>query len=63
MSALLAAEVDPSRVSAGPLGLLVVLLMLVATALLVRNMNARLRKLPKEFPPHDEQDDDRAPRP
>jgi hypothetical protein len=40
---LLAAD---QGVSAGFLGLLVVLLLCVATALLIRNMNARLRRLP-----------------
>jgi hypothetical protein len=44
---------DESAVSAGPLGLLVILLMLLATWLLVRNMNARLRRLPREFPDPD----------
>ena len=38
------------EVSAGPLGLLVVVLMILATVLLIRNMNARLRRLPREFP-------------
>ena len=47
--------VDAEDVSAGPLGLLVVVLMILATVLLVRNMNARLRRLPREFP---EQPDD-----
>ena len=35
--------------SAGPLGLLVVLLMGVATVLLIRNMNGRLKRLPPSF--------------
>ncbi|MCW2599512.1 MAG: hypothetical protein JWM02_1341 [Frankiales bacterium] len=35
--------------SAGPLGLLIILLLGVATVLLIRNMNARLRRLPKNF--------------
>jgi hypothetical protein len=40
--------------SAGPLGLLIVLLMGVATVLLIRNMNSRLKKLPPSFePPED----------
>jgi len=43
--------VATDRISAGPLGLLVVLLMFVATVLLIRNMNRHLRKLPREFPP------------
>ena len=44
--------VDAEDVSAGPLGLLVVVLMILATVLLIRNMNARLRRLPREFPEH-----------
>jgi hypothetical protein len=39
------------EVSAGPIGLLVLLLIGVATVLLVRNMNARLKRMPREFPP------------
>ena len=42
--------VDAEDVSAGPLGLLVVVLMILATVFLIRNMNARLRRLPREFP-------------
>jgi hypothetical protein len=42
--------VDADEVSAGPLGLLVVVLMMLATVFLIRNMNARLRRLPREFP-------------
>jgi hypothetical protein len=34
---------------AGPMGLLVVVLMCIATVLLVRNMNKRLRQLPDSF--------------
>jgi len=52
--------VDADDVSAGPLGLLVVVLMVLATVLLVRNMNTRLRRLPREFPPADD-DTDRTP--
>lgn len=36
--------------TAGPLGLLIVLLIGLAMVLLIRNMNGRLRKLPREFP-------------
>lgn len=36
---------------AGPLGLFIVVLLAIATVLLVRNMNARLKRLPKQFPP------------
>ena len=49
MSGVLA--LDSDQVSAGPLGLLVVVLMVLATVFLIRNMNARLRRLPPEFPP------------
>ena len=42
---------------AGPLGLLVVLLLIVATVLLIWNMNTRLRRLPKSFDPPEPQDD------
>ena len=49
MSGVLLA-VDAEDVSAGPLGLLVVVLMIIATVFLIRNMNARLKRLPREFP-------------
>ena len=55
MSPLLLA-VDAEDVSAGPLGLLVVVLMILATVLLIRNMNARLRRLPREFPEQPQDD-------
>ncbi len=35
---------------AGPLGLLIIVLLAVATVLLIRNMNARLKRLPQSFP-------------
>lgn len=35
---------------AGPLALLIIVLLAVATILLIRNMNARLRRLPDRFP-------------
>jgi hypothetical protein len=35
---------------AGPLGLLVIALLSIATILLIRNMNKRLRRLPQSFP-------------
>lgn len=38
------------EVSAGPLGLLVVVLVAITTVLLIRSMNARLRRLPREYP-------------
>jgi hypothetical protein len=55
MSPLLLA-VDAEDVSAGPLGLLVVVLMILATVFLIRNMNARLRRLPREFPDQQQSD-------
>jgi hypothetical protein len=35
---------------AGPMGLLLILLLAGATVFLIRNMNARLRRLPERFP-------------
>jgi hypothetical protein len=35
---------------AGPLGLFLIILLLIATVLLIRNMSARIRRLPREFP-------------
>jgi hypothetical protein len=34
---------------AGPMGLFIILLMAIATVLLIRNMNKRLRRLPDSF--------------
>lgn len=36
---------------AGPTGLVIILLLVVGTVLLIRNMNARLRRLPERFHP------------
>jgi hypothetical protein len=38
---------------AGPMALLIILLLAAATVLLIRNMNARLRRLPEKFPGQD----------
>jgi hypothetical protein len=47
---------------AGPLGLLIIVLLGVATVFLIRNMNARLRRLPDEFPaPGEPRRDDASP--
>jgi hypothetical protein len=35
---------------AGPMGLFIILLLAVATVLLIRNMTARIRRLPAQFP-------------
>jgi hypothetical protein len=50
--------------TAGPLGLLVVLLIGVALVLLIRNMNGRLRRLPPSFEEaKPRKDEDEAPSP
>ncbi len=43
--------VADDQVSAGPLGFLVLVLIGLATFLLVRNMNARLKRMPRSFDP------------
>ncbi|MEV0727810.1 hypothetical protein [Polymorphospora sp. NPDC050346] len=35
---------------AGPMGLFLIILLAIATVLLIRNMNSRLRRLPEQFP-------------
>ena len=51
---------------AGPTGLVIILLLIVGTVLLIRNMNSRLRRLPDKFPtdpppPADAEDDRSSP--
>jgi hypothetical protein len=41
---------------AGPMGLLIILLLGIATVLLIRNMNSRLRRLPERFPQQEGKD-------
>ncbi|MFY1687759.1 hypothetical protein [Plantactinospora sp. WMMB782] len=41
---------------AGPMGLFLITVLAIATVLLIRNMNARLRRLPDRFP-HQREDD------
>lgn len=48
MSVLLAAQ--DSGPGAGPIEFLIIVLVGVATVLLVRNMNGRLKRLPPSFP-------------
>jgi hypothetical protein len=38
---------------AGPLGLLIIVLLAIGTVLLIRNMNKRLKRLPERFPNQD----------
>ena len=49
LAAVLAVADD--EVSAGPLGFLVLVLIGLATFLLIRNMNARLKRMPRSFDP------------
>jgi hypothetical protein len=35
---------------AGPMGLFIIVLLAIGTVLLIRNMNARIRRLPDQFP-------------
>lgn len=46
---MILAEGEGAGASAGPLGLLIVVLLGIATVLLVRNMNGRLKRLPPAF--------------
>ena len=39
---------------AGPAALLIVLVLLVSTVFLIRNMDRRLKRMPREFPVTDE---------
>lgn len=39
---------------AGPAALLIVLVLLVSTVFLIRNMDKRLKRMPREFPVTDE---------
>jgi hypothetical protein len=41
---------------AGPMGLFIIVLMAIATVFLIRNMTARIRRLPAEFPDNDAAD-------
>ena len=50
--------------AAGPIGLLVVVLLGVATVLLIRNMDKRVKNLPSQFPDQPERGaDERPPEP
>ena len=52
----LLAQVEEEDIGGGPYGLVILLLLLIATVLLVRNMNGRIKRLPREFPDQDEQE-------
>ncbi|HKV19399.1 MAG TPA: hypothetical protein VJR50_10225 [Mycobacterium sp.] len=51
-------DTGPDFGKASPFGLLIVVLLLIGTFLLVRNMNSRLKKLPESFEKDDAADDD-----
>lgn len=61
LAAALAQE-EESGIGAGPLGLVILLVMLIATFLLIRNMNTRIKRLPREFPDQEKPEDDPTPR-
>ena len=42
---------------AGPMGLLIIALLALATVLLIRNMNARIKRMPRSFDEPKERDD------
>ena len=60
LAATLLAQSDSAKLGAGAVSLVVLMLMGVATALLVWNMNGRLKRLPASFPVPDDQDADGA---
>lgn len=43
---------------AGPMGLLIIVLLAIVTVLLIRNMTARIKRLPAEFPDNTTNDAD-----
>jgi hypothetical protein len=57
----LAAQTGPEAGKAGPLGLLVILLLGLATFFLVRSMNRHLRKVPQSFDRPEDPDPDPDP--
>jgi hypothetical protein len=44
---------------AGPMGLFIILMLAVVTVFLIRNMNARIRRLPDRFPDQEDEAGDR----
>lgn len=53
-------DTGPDFGKASPFGLLIVVLLLIGTFLLVRNMNSRLKKLPESFEADGKADDGTA---
>lgn len=54
-AALLLAVVEEEDLNTGPIGLVIILLMLIATAFLIKNMNGRIKRLPPSFPDQSEE--------
>ena len=61
MSGLVQLAVEDASRNPGPVPLLIVVLLGIATVLLIRNMNGRIKRLPREFP--DQQEEPRPPTP
>ena len=57
MTGLWLLAIEEEDIGTGPIGILIVLLMLVATFFLIRNMGGRLKRLPREFPDQRPPDD------
>ena len=62
LAAVLAQE-EEGGIGGGPIGFVILLLMIVATFLLIRNMNARIKRLPPEFPDPPARDGEDEPTP
>ena len=55
---MIALAAEEGGIGAGPIGFVILLLMIVATFLLIRNMNTRIKRLPREFPDQTARKDD-----
>ena len=55
MTTALLLAVQEEDLETGPIGLVIILLMLIATFFLIRNMNTRIKRLPPTFPGQDEE--------
>lgn len=54
---------EEGGIGAGPIGFVILLLMIIATFLLIRNMNTRIKRLPREFPDQTRDSEDQPPSP
>ncbi len=52
---LLLVAVQEEDLATGPIGLVIILVMLIVTVALIRNMNTRIKRLPKSFPGQDDE--------